>query len=128
MESDWVKLRSLDYKWLVAIVFVSGLFMDIMDSTIVNVALPTLGREFSATTTTLEWVITAYLLSLAVWIPASGWVGDKFGTKKVFLFALAIGAELVVVSAAILLAVKLVPSWTSSTSISTTLSAPSASR
>jgi EmrB/QacA subfamily drug resistance transporter len=89
MESDWVKFRALEYKWLVAIVFVSGLFMDIMDSTIVNVALPTLGRQFHATTTTLEWVITAYLLSLAVWIPASGWVGDKFGTKKVFLFALA---------------------------------------
>ena len=63
--------------------------MDIMDSTIVNVALPTLGRDFHAPTTTLEWVVTAYLLSLAVWIPASGWVGDRFGTKKVFLFALA---------------------------------------
>jgi EmrB/QacA subfamily drug resistance transporter len=84
-----LKLRSVPYKWLVAIVFVTGLFMDIMDSTIVNVALPTLGREFHAPTTTLAWVVTAYLLSLAVWIPASGWVGDRFGTKKVFLFALA---------------------------------------
>ncbi len=84
-----MSLRSFPYKWLVAIVFVTGLFMDIMDSTIVNVALPTLGRDFHAPTTTLEWVITAYLLSLAVWIPASGWVGDRFGTKKVFLFALA---------------------------------------
>lgn len=84
-----MRIRSLDYKWLVAIVFVTGLFMDIMDSTIVNVALPTLGRDFHAPTTTLEWVVTAYLLSLAVWIPASGWVGDRFGTKKVFMFALA---------------------------------------
>ncbi len=84
-----MRLRSLDYKWLVAIVFVTGLFMDIMDSTIVNVALPTLGRDFHAPTTTLEWVVTAYLLSLAVWIPASGWVGDRFGTKRVFMFALA---------------------------------------
>jgi len=84
-----VRLRSIPYKWLVAIAFLSGLFMDIMDSTIVNVALPTLGREFHTGTTTLEWVVTGYLLSLAVWIPASGWVGDRFGTKKVFLFALA---------------------------------------
>ena len=84
-----MNIRSIPYKWLVAIVFLTGLFMDIMDSTIVNVALPTLGREFHAPTTTLEWVVTAYLLSLAVWIPASGWVGDRFGTKKVFLFALA---------------------------------------
>lgn len=87
--SSRVTLRAIPYKWLVAIVFVTGLFMDIMDSTIVNVALPTLGRDFHAPTTTLEWVITAYLLSLAVWIPASGWMGDRFGTKKVFLFALA---------------------------------------
>src|SRR3954464_12396492 len=83
------RLRSLDYKWLVAIVFVSGLFMDLLDTTIVNVALPTLGKEFNAENTTLEWVVLGYLLSLAVWIPASGWLGDRFGTKRVFLFALA---------------------------------------
>lgn len=79
----------IQYKWLVAIAFVAGLFMDIMDSTIVNVALPTLGIHFHANNTTLEWIVTGYLLSLAVWIPASAWFGDRFGTKKVFLFALA---------------------------------------
>src|SRR6476646_6933221 len=61
--------------------------MDIMDSTIVNVALPTLARTFGVGVTTLEWVVTGYLLSLAVWIPVSGWVGDRFGTKRTFLFA-----------------------------------------
>jgi EmrB/QacA subfamily drug resistance transporter len=80
----------IPYKWLVAIAFVSGLFMDIMDTTIVNVAIPKLGVHFDAPTTTLQWVITGYLLSLAVWIPASAWFGDRFGTKKVFLFALAV--------------------------------------
>jgi len=61
-----------------------------MDLTIVNVALPRLGRDFHTTnSTTLVWVITGYLLSLAIWIPASGWIGDRFGTKKTFLFALA---------------------------------------
>jgi EmrB/QacA subfamily drug resistance transporter len=61
-----------------------------MDLTIVNVALPTLGRDFgTSNATTLEWVVTGYLLSLAIWIPASGWIGDRFGTKKTFLFALA---------------------------------------
>ncbi|HET8524317.1 MAG TPA: MDR family MFS transporter [Thermomicrobiales bacterium] len=77
------------YKWLVAIAFVIGLFMDLLDTTIVNVALPTLGEHFHTSNTTLEWVITGYLLSLAVWIPASGWLGDRFGTKRIFLFALA---------------------------------------
>src|SRR5437667_10475738 len=63
--------------------------MEILDTTIVNVALPKLGQEFHANTAMLEWAITGYLLSLAIWIPASGWVGDRFGTKKTFLFALA---------------------------------------
>ena len=81
-------LRKLDYKYLVAIVFISGLFMDILDATVVNVALPTLGREFHTGPRDLQWVVTGYLLSLAVWIPASGWVGDRFGTKKTFLFAM----------------------------------------
>jgi EmrB/QacA subfamily drug resistance transporter len=77
------------YKWIVATVFVCGMFLDIMDTTIVNVALPTLQREFHTTTASVEWVVLGYLLSLAVWIPASGWIGDRIGTKKVFLFALA---------------------------------------
>ncbi len=82
--------RSVPYKYIVAAAFVSGLFMDLMDLTIVNVALPRLGRDFHATNaTTLVWVITGYLLSLAIWIPASGWIGDRIGTKKTFLFALA---------------------------------------
>jgi EmrB/QacA subfamily drug resistance transporter len=83
------RLQSVPYKWLVAAVFVTGLFMDLLDTTIVNVALPTLARDFDAGTTTIEWVVTGYLLSLAVWIPASGWLGDRFGTKRVFMFALA---------------------------------------
>lgn len=81
--------RFLPYKWLVAAAFTFGIFMDLLDITIVNVALPTLGRVFDAGPSSLEWVITGYLLSLAIWIPASGWIGDRIGTKRVFLFALA---------------------------------------
>lgn len=63
--------------------------MDILDTTIVNVALPTLSREFNTDTGTIEWVVTGYLWSLALWIPTSGWIGDRFGTRKTFLFAIA---------------------------------------
>jgi EmrB/QacA subfamily drug resistance transporter len=77
-----------EYKWIVATVFVCAMFIDILDTTIVNVALPTLGRSFHASTASMEWVVLGYLLSLAVWIPASGWLGDRFGTKRVFLLAL----------------------------------------
>ncbi|MEP6871033.1 MAG: MDR family MFS transporter [Anaerolineaceae bacterium] len=80
----------IQYKYIVAIVAVFGLFMDLLDGTIVNVAIPTLAKDFNATTTTIEWVVTGYLLSLAVFIPVSGWAADRFGTKRTFLFALTV--------------------------------------
>ena len=80
----------IEYKWLVAICFVTGLFMEILDTTIINTAIPTLTEEFDATPAGIEWVILGYLLALAVFIPASGWIGDRFGTKKTFLFALTV--------------------------------------
>jgi EmrB/QacA subfamily drug resistance transporter len=81
-------ISRLDYKWIVGIVFVFGLFMDLLDMTIVNVAIPTLATELDATTTQVQWVVTGYLLSLAVVIPISGWLGDRFGTKRIFTLAL----------------------------------------
>jgi EmrB/QacA subfamily drug resistance transporter len=75
------------YKWVVALVFVFGTFLDLLDTTSVQVAIPTLGRQFDATVSQIEWVVLGYMLSLAVWIPASGWLGDRFGTKRVFLTA-----------------------------------------
>jgi len=83
-------MRKIPYKYIVGIVFVFGLFMDLLDMTITNVALPTLATDFHTDTTTVEWVVTAYLLSLAVFIPVSGWAGDRFGTKRVFMFALTV--------------------------------------
>jgi EmrB/QacA subfamily drug resistance transporter len=84
------KFAHVEYKWLVAAAFVFGIFMDLLDITIVNVALPKLGETFHASSSGLEWIITGYLMSLAIWIPASGWLGDRIGTKKVFMFALAV--------------------------------------
>ncbi len=57
-----------------------------LDTTVVNVALPTIGRELQSDS--VEWLVLGYTLSLAVWIPASGWLGDRFGTKRIMLFAL----------------------------------------
>jgi MFS family permease len=74
----------------VSVVYVGALFMSIMDVTIVNVALPTIGREFHAPTTSVDVVVIAYLVSLAVFIPASGWIGDRFGGKRTLLTAIAL--------------------------------------
>ena len=78
--------RELEYKWVVAAVFTSALFLDILDTSIVNVALPKLASDFRSDA--VEWVVLGYTLSLAVWIPVSGWLGDRFGTKRVFMGAL----------------------------------------
>src|SRR5438874_7691768 len=80
----------IEYKYLVVAVFILGSFMNQLDTTVVNVALPTLARQLHAGTDKLEWVATGYLLSLAVWVPVAGWVGDKFGTKRTILFSIAI--------------------------------------
>jgi EmrB/QacA subfamily drug resistance transporter len=77
-------------KVTVSIVFVAAMFMSIMDATIVNVALPALSRQFNATGTSIDAVVVGYLVSLAIVIPASGWLGDRLGTKRVFLCALAL--------------------------------------
>src|SRR5437588_8087932 len=72
----------------VSIVFVVAMFMSIMDGTIVNVALPSLGRQLGVPSTSIDAVVVAYLVSLAIVIPASGWLGDRWGTKRIFLLAL----------------------------------------
>ena len=77
-------------KVAVSVVFVAAMFMSIMDTTIVNVALPTIGRDFSVSPTAVDSVSIAYLVSLAVFIPASGWLGDRFGGKRVLLTAIAV--------------------------------------
>ena len=57
---------------------------------IVNVALPTLSEAFGVPLTDVQWTVIAYLLTLAIVIPASGWIGDRIGTKRTFVFALAL--------------------------------------
>jgi len=78
----------LDPKVSVSVVFVTAMFMSIMDSTIVNVALPSLARQLNVPSSAIDAVVVAYLVSLAVVMPASGWLGDRWGTKRILLLAL----------------------------------------
>lgn len=80
----------LDQKIVVAVVFVCGMLMSSIDSTVVNVALATLSRQFNVRPSAIDAVVVGYLVSLAVVIPASGWLGDRFGTKRIYLLALAL--------------------------------------
>ena len=74
----------------VVVAYVSALLMTAIDMQIVNVALPTLSQDFGAPLSDVQWTVIAYVLTLAVVIPASGWIGDRLGTKRTYLIALAI--------------------------------------
>ena len=81
MDSDRTR-RTLP--WIVA----TALFMEQLDSTIVNTGIPAMAASLGVTPLSLKAVATSYILSLAVSIPVSGWLAERFGTRRVFLFAL----------------------------------------
>jgi EmrB/QacA subfamily drug resistance transporter len=68
-------------------VVIVGAIMSILDTTIVNVAIDTLSRELHAPLSTIQWVSTGYLLSLATVIPLTGWAAERFGPKRVWMVA-----------------------------------------
>src|ERR1700685_852235 len=80
----------MSQKVVIGVVFVAAMFMSIMDVTIVNVALPTIGRDFKVSPTAVDAISISFLVSLAVFIPASGWLGDRFGGKRVLLAAIVV--------------------------------------
>src|ERR1700754_4125410 len=72
--------------WLVAVAF----FMQSLDTTILNTAVPAIAQAMQVTPLDMKSVIASYTLSLAVFIPVSGWMADRFGTRKVFGSAIAV--------------------------------------
>jgi EmrB/QacA subfamily drug resistance transporter len=78
-----------DYKWVALAVVLCGTVMSILDATVVNVALPTLQSSFNSSSyNDISWVVTAYLLAQGAVIPVTGWITDRFGTKRVYLVTL----------------------------------------
>jgi EmrB/QacA subfamily drug resistance transporter len=74
--------------WIISGVAMLGAMMSILDTTIVNVALATLGKDLHSSLSNIQWVITGYMLSLAAVIPVTGWASRRFGTKPLFLVSL----------------------------------------
>jgi len=70
--------------WLVAV----GFFMQTLDGTIVNTALPAMATSLGESPLRLQAVVVAYMLTMAALIPASGWLADRFGSQRVFLSAI----------------------------------------
>lgn len=65
-----------------------ALFMDVLDSNILNTAIPAMSTAFQVTPIDLKIALISYLLSLAIFIPASGWASDRYGAKNIFIAAL----------------------------------------
>ena len=82
----------LDAKWKVLISVVFGIFLIILDTTVVNVAFQTLRREYGATLNDAQWIISVYTLSLGIVTPISGYLADRFGPKRIYTIGLAIFA------------------------------------
>jgi EmrB/QacA subfamily drug resistance transporter len=79
-----------DQRLVVPVVYISAMFMSVLDTTIVIVALPAIGREMHASSSGLALVTIAYLVALGVFIPASGWLGDRIGGRRALLGAVAL--------------------------------------
>jgi EmrB/QacA subfamily drug resistance transporter len=87
--------------WVVAGVVILGMIMSILDTTIVNVALHTLGHDLHSPISQIQWVVTGYLLALAAVIPVTGWAARRFGARQVYLSSLVlftVGSALCAVS------------------------------
>src|SRR3984893_16257738 len=70
--------------WLVAVAF----FMESLDTTILNTAVPTISAALGVAPLAMKAVLASYTLSLAIFIPISGWMADRFGTRRVFAAAI----------------------------------------
>ena len=75
--------------WLLAITVMSCTFMEVLDTKIVNVSLPHIAANLSATTEEATWVLTSYLVSNAIVLPMTGWLASRFGRKRLMITAVA---------------------------------------
>jgi DHA2 family multidrug resistance protein len=78
------------HKWLIAIAVMLGATLEILDTSIVNVALPHMQGSFSASVDEITWVLTSYLVSNGVTLPMTGWISARFGRKRYFLFSVTV--------------------------------------
>ncbi len=80
----------IQYKYAVALTAALALFMAVLDSTIVNVALVSMERDFKTNINSVQWIVTGYILAQAAVIPVAGYFGNRFGIKRVFMLALSL--------------------------------------
>src|SRR6195256_2784010 len=77
--------RAESHKWLVALAVMLGATLEVLDTSIVNVALPHMQGSFSASVDEITWVLTSYLVANGIMIPLTGWISSRFGRKRYFM-------------------------------------------
>jgi MFS transporter, DHA2 family, multidrug resistance protein len=77
--------QATPHKWLIALAVMLGTTLEVLDSSIINVALPHLQGTFSASVDEIAWVLTSYLVANGIMIPMTGWISSRFGRKRYFL-------------------------------------------
>ena len=82
--------RVISQKAAVSVVYAGAMFIAVMDQTIVNVALATIGRQFHTSATAVAGAVIGYQVSVALFIPAAAWLGDRLGPRQVLLGSIAI--------------------------------------
>jgi DHA2 family multidrug resistance protein len=75
--------------WIIAVSVMLGTFMEVLDTTVVNVSLPHIAGNLSASTDEATWVLTSYLVSNAIVLPLTGWLANHFGRRRLLLFSVA---------------------------------------
>src|ERR1700687_47388 len=82
--------RASSHKWLIALAVMLGTTLEVLDTSIVNVALPHMQGSFSASVDEIAWVLTSYLVANGIMIPMTGWIASRFGRKRYFLMSVAV--------------------------------------
>src|SRR3989440_4920608 len=75
--------------WIIAVAVMLGTFMEVLDTTVVNVSLPHIAGSLGATVDEATWVLTSYLVANAIILPMTGWLANQFGRKRILLFSVA---------------------------------------
>src|SRR3984957_20447703 len=88
--TDFPEYGSSSHKWLIALAVMLATTLEVLDTSIVNVALPHMQGSFSASVDEIAWVPTSYLVANGIMIPMTGWISSRFGRKRYFLMSVAV--------------------------------------
>ena len=90
IEIEYPEYGSSSHKWLIAVAVMLGTTLEVLDTSIVNVALPHMQGSFSASVDEIAWVLTSYLVANGIMIPMTGWISSRFGRKRYFMMSVAV--------------------------------------